>query len=217
MSNTEHIQRCKAYTAASIITHAQSKAVKQAHIRTSSLLSYNYHKAVPSNTDLTPAKPNTDTSSGTLAQILWIGSYELNQICPTLVTQQKTLNEAQDYRREMSRDLTKLHASFQKLYYPKRLSKRSPVLQLLLQSELSTIGNRRRQDISTSWLVISWEWSKAGASKQLEEQKRTGQAQLQTKRGADTEIAPEDQLEDENKEAGEEKERALQELMKQSA
>ncbi|KZV18652.1 hypothetical protein F511_18143 [Dorcoceras hygrometricum] len=93
MSNTEHIQRCKAYTAASIITHAQSKAVKQAHIRTSSLLSYNYHKAVPSNTDLTPAKPNTDTSSGTVAQKLRIGSYELNQICPTLLTQHKALNE----------------------------------------------------------------------------------------------------------------------------
>ncbi|KZV23251.1 hypothetical protein F511_24615 [Dorcoceras hygrometricum] len=64
----KQIQQCKAYTAASIITHAQSKAVKQAHIRTSILLIYNYNKAVPSNTDLTPAKPNTDTSSGTLAQ-----------------------------------------------------------------------------------------------------------------------------------------------------
>ncbi|KZV18348.1 hypothetical protein F511_10717 [Dorcoceras hygrometricum] len=102
MSNTEHIQRCKAYTAARTITHAQSKAVKQAHIRTSSILSYNYHKTVPSNTDLTPAKPNTDTSSGTVAQKLQIGSYELNQIYPTLLSQQKALSEAQDYRREMS-------------------------------------------------------------------------------------------------------------------
>ncbi|KZV53146.1 hypothetical protein F511_16481 [Dorcoceras hygrometricum] len=65
-----HIQQCKAHTAASIITHAQSKAVKQAHIRTSSLLSYNYNKSVPRNTDLTPAKPNTDTSSETVAQKL---------------------------------------------------------------------------------------------------------------------------------------------------
>ncbi|KZV45125.1 hypothetical protein F511_24167 [Dorcoceras hygrometricum] len=72
-------------------------------------------------------------------------------------------------------------------------------------------------DISTNWLVISWEWSKAGASKQLEEQERTEQAQLQTKRGADAEVAPDDQFEDKNKEAGEEKERALQELMKQPA
>ncbi|KZV29197.1 hypothetical protein F511_37105 [Dorcoceras hygrometricum] len=64
---------------------------------------------------------------------------------------------------------------------------------------------------------ISWEWSKAGASKQLEEMERTEQAQLQTKRGAYAEVAPYDQLEDENKEAGEEKERALQELMKKTA
>ncbi|KZV57526.1 hypothetical protein F511_20455 [Dorcoceras hygrometricum] len=82
-----------------------------------------------------------------------------------------------------------------------------------------TVGARHKcqRDISTSWLVISWESSKAGASKQLEEQERTRQAQLQTKRGADTKFSPEDQLEDENKEAGEEKERALQELMKQPA
>ncbi|KZV19828.1 agglutinin-1-like [Dorcoceras hygrometricum] len=73
------------------------------------------------------------------------------------------------------------------------------------------------RDISTSWLVISWEWSKAGASKKLEEQERTEQAQLQTKRGADAEVALEDQLEDENKEAGEEKERALQEPIKKPA
>ncbi|KZV14111.1 hypothetical protein F511_44410 [Dorcoceras hygrometricum] len=70
-------------------------------------------------------------------------------------------------------------------------------------------------DTSTSCLATSWEWSKAGASKQLEEQERTEQAQLQTKRGADAEVDPKDQLEDQNKEAGEEKERALQELMKQ--
>ncbi|KZV55074.1 hypothetical protein F511_31670 [Dorcoceras hygrometricum] len=63
----------------------------------------------------------------------------------------------------------------------------------------------------------SWKWSKAGSSKQLEEQERTAQAKLQTKRGAYAEVAPEDQLEDKNKEAGEEKERALKELMKQPA
>ncbi|KZV31028.1 hypothetical protein F511_05106 [Dorcoceras hygrometricum] len=43
--------------------------------------------------------------------------------------------------------------------------------------------------ISTSWLATSWKWSKAGASKQLEEQERTERAQLQTKRGADAEVA----------------------------
>ncbi|KZV35304.1 hypothetical protein F511_31075 [Dorcoceras hygrometricum] len=95
ISNTEHMPQSKAYTAASIITHAQSKAAKQAHIRNSSLLSYNYYKAVPSNIDLTPAKPNTDTNSGTVAHKLRIGSYKLNQICPTLLTQQKTLSKAQ--------------------------------------------------------------------------------------------------------------------------
>ncbi|KZV17549.1 Signal peptide peptidase family protein, expressed isoform 1 [Dorcoceras hygrometricum] len=70
-----------------------------------------------------------------------------------------------------------------------------------------------KSNISTGWLVISSEWSKAGASKHLEEQERTEQAQLQTKRGTDAEVAPDDQFEDKNKEAGEEKERALQELM----
>ncbi|KZV23007.1 hypothetical protein F511_33205 [Dorcoceras hygrometricum] len=68
----------KAYTTASIITHAKSKAVKQAQIRASSLLCYNYYNGVPSNTDLTPAKPNTDTNSGTVTQKPRIGSYKLN-------------------------------------------------------------------------------------------------------------------------------------------
>ncbi|KZV49473.1 protein tipD [Dorcoceras hygrometricum] len=95
MTNTEHMQRIKAYIATRIITHAQSKAAKQAHTHTSSLLSYNYHKAVPSNIDVTPAKPNTDTNSGTIAQKLRIWSYKLNQICPTLLTQQKALRKSQ--------------------------------------------------------------------------------------------------------------------------
>ncbi|KZV53010.1 fanconi-associated nuclease 1 [Dorcoceras hygrometricum] len=71
--------------------------------------------------------------------------------------------------------------------------------------------------LNGSNISTNWEWSKAGASKQLEEQERTERAQLKTKIGADGEVAPEDQLEDENKEAGEEKERAQQELMKQPA
>ncbi|KZV15657.1 hypothetical protein F511_24363 [Dorcoceras hygrometricum] len=85
MINTKTYTLRKAHTAASIITHAQSKAVKQAHIRTSSLLCYNYYNGVPSNTDLTPAKPKTITNSGTVTQKARIGSYELNQICPTLL------------------------------------------------------------------------------------------------------------------------------------
>ncbi|KZV23148.1 nuclear matrix constituent protein 1-like protein [Dorcoceras hygrometricum] len=78
ISNTESYTKCKAYTAASIITHAQSKAVKQAQIRTSGLLCYNYYNRVPSNIDLTPAKPYTDTNSGTVTQKPRIGSYKLN-------------------------------------------------------------------------------------------------------------------------------------------
>ncbi|KZV29326.1 hypothetical protein F511_30275 [Dorcoceras hygrometricum] len=62
MFNTETYTTRKTYTAASIITHAQSKAVKQAHIRTSSLLCYNYYSKVPSNTDLSPAKPSQETT-----------------------------------------------------------------------------------------------------------------------------------------------------------
>ncbi|KZV19951.1 hypothetical protein F511_25309 [Dorcoceras hygrometricum] len=168
MSNTEHIQQYKAYTTASINIHAQSNTVKQAHIRTSNLLCYIYYNRVPSNTDLTHAKPNTNTSSGTVTHKPQIGSYKLNQICPTLLTQQKALNKAQgrifntyptsylngrrnptlmltDYRREMSS-----HTSPASRKHPKaapktkRLSKRSPALPLLLQSELSTAGNRRR-------------------------------------------------------------------------
>ncbi|KZV25355.1 hypothetical protein F511_31895 [Dorcoceras hygrometricum] len=90
------LNRHPAYTTTRIITHAQSKAVKQAPIHTSSIPSNNYNKAVPSNTDLTPAKPNTDTSSWIVAQKLRIGSYKLNQICPTPLTQQKALRKAQD-------------------------------------------------------------------------------------------------------------------------
>ncbi|KZV41694.1 hypothetical protein F511_09428 [Dorcoceras hygrometricum] len=125
----------EAYTAASIITHAQSKTVKQAHIRTSILLSYNYNNEVPSNIDLTPARPNIDTSSGKLAQKLRIGSYELNQVCPTLLTQQKALSKAQEGRCLCTP--LQLHASFQKQYQTKRLSKRSLALPPLLPSELS--------------------------------------------------------------------------------
>ncbi|KZV54604.1 putative receptor-like protein kinase [Dorcoceras hygrometricum] len=72
-------------------------------------------------------------------------------------------------------------------------------------------------DISTSWLVTSWEWSKARASNKLEERERTEQAQLQTKRGEDAEVAPEDQLEDGNKEAGEKKKRASKQMKEQPA
>ncbi|KZV46236.1 hypothetical protein F511_08679 [Dorcoceras hygrometricum] len=67
----------EAYTTAHNI-HAQFNVVKQAHIRTSSLLCYNYYNGIPSNTSLTPSKPNTDTNSGTVTQKPRIGSYKLN-------------------------------------------------------------------------------------------------------------------------------------------
>ncbi|KZV40182.1 mediator of RNA polymerase II transcription subunit 16 [Dorcoceras hygrometricum] len=73
-----------------------------------------YPQNSPRNIDLTLAKPNTDTSSGTVAQKLRIGSYELNQICPTLLTRQKALDKAQDYRREMSSQSLKAPRKLQK-------------------------------------------------------------------------------------------------------
>ncbi|KZV34646.1 hypothetical protein F511_23365 [Dorcoceras hygrometricum] len=88
------MQQGKAYTAASIITHTQSKAVKQAQICTSRLLSYNYNNEVPSNIDprtcYAYAQNLRDSSTETTT-----GSYELNQRYPTLLTQQKALNKAQ--------------------------------------------------------------------------------------------------------------------------
>ncbi|KZV27721.1 hypothetical protein F511_03959 [Dorcoceras hygrometricum] len=73
-------------------------------------------------------------------------------------------------------------------------------------------------NISTSWSVgdqlgMEQSWSLEAA----QEQERTEQTQVQTKTGADAEVALEDQLEDENKEAGEEKKRALYELKNQPA
>ncbi|KZV48145.1 beta-glucosidase 40-like [Dorcoceras hygrometricum] len=81
----------EAYTAARIITHAQSKDVKQAHIRTSTLLSYNYYKKVPSNTDPKPAKQNR-TKSQDLST--YPTSYLNGRIKATLMLT--------DYRTEMS-------------------------------------------------------------------------------------------------------------------
>ncbi|KZV45786.1 filament-like plant protein 7-like [Dorcoceras hygrometricum] len=160
MFNTESYTIRKAYTAASIITHAQSKVVKQAHIRTSSLLCYNYYNRVPSNTDLTPAKPNTDTNSGTVTQKPRIGSYKLNPSLSypsnTIESSKQTQEDLNTYPNKLGRNANRLHkgdvlehlTSFKKASkrstQTKRLSKRSPALQLLLQSELSTVGNRKK-------------------------------------------------------------------------
>ncbi|KZV18188.1 hypothetical protein F511_11091 [Dorcoceras hygrometricum] len=97
----------------------------------------------------------------------------------------------------------------------KRLSKRSPTLPLLLSSELPTtacLDWSRHEDIQARTVKGRLNWTGRRYQAGTE---RTTQAQLQTKGGADSEVAPEDQLEDENKEDGEEKERALQKLMKQ--
>ncbi|KZV55083.1 hypothetical protein F511_30545 [Dorcoceras hygrometricum] len=64
----------KACTTTSIITHAQSKAIKQSHIRTSNILSYNYYNEVPSNTDPRTCYATTHKISGTVAQKLPLGA-----------------------------------------------------------------------------------------------------------------------------------------------
>ncbi|KZV22975.1 endoglucanase 19-like [Dorcoceras hygrometricum] len=67
--------------------------------------------------------------------------------------------------------------------------------------EVQLVGNK---------LGVEQSWSLEAA----QEQERTEQAQLQTKRGTDAEADLEDQLKDEIKEAGEEKKRALYDLKK---
>ncbi|KZV46116.1 hypothetical protein F511_12643 [Dorcoceras hygrometricum] len=100
MINTETYTLRKAYTATSIITHAQSKAVKQAHIRTSSLLCYNYYNRVPSNTDLTPDKPITTTNQETKHRKATAGSYELDQryTIPSISTDSSKQTQASSKR-----------------------------------------------------------------------------------------------------------------------
>ncbi|KZV49430.1 hypothetical protein F511_36874 [Dorcoceras hygrometricum] len=93
MINTETYTIRKAYTAASIITHAQSKDVKQAHIRTSDLLCYNYYNRVSSNTDLSPAKPSQATTQEPKYRKATAGSYKLDQRYSTPLSQQRALNK----------------------------------------------------------------------------------------------------------------------------
>ncbi|KZV33852.1 hypothetical protein F511_27753 [Dorcoceras hygrometricum] len=93
MFNTESYTMRKAYTAASIITHAQSEAIKQAHIRTSNLLCNNYDKLGPSNANLTPAKPITNNYSRTETQKSNNWELQLDQHYTTPLTQQEALNK----------------------------------------------------------------------------------------------------------------------------
>ncbi|KZV29924.1 V-type proton ATPase subunit a3 [Dorcoceras hygrometricum] len=124
----------------------------------------NYYKQGLSNADPPPAKPTQATAQGPKHRKATTGSYELNQLYPTSSNstesskQRKTWSEhlPQQARTEPDAYANRLHkgdvfahlTSFKQTsennIQPKSLSKRSPTLPLLLQSELSTIGNRRR-------------------------------------------------------------------------
>ncbi|KZV48355.1 hypothetical protein F511_29222 [Dorcoceras hygrometricum] len=103
----------------------------------------------------------THKSSGTEAQKTAAGSYELHQRYPTSLTQQKVLNNLKGriytYPKKLGAKsdayanildvfahLTIFKQTSESNIQTKRLSKRSQTLPLLLQSELSTAGNRRR-------------------------------------------------------------------------
>ncbi|KZV17410.1 hypothetical protein F511_09082 [Dorcoceras hygrometricum] len=93
-----------------------------------------------------PAKPNNNANLGTQSSELRTGSYNLDQLCPTLLAQQTALNKAQDYTKgSFSCDPLPALQSLRKRYEKNRLKKRSPALPLLLSSTLSTTGNRRRK------------------------------------------------------------------------
>ncbi|KZV17254.1 GINS complex subunit 3 [Dorcoceras hygrometricum] len=94
-SNTKHT--LDHGTASITHIHAKSNAVKQAHIRTS-VLSYNYNNEVPSNADFENLLSNNAQNLRDSSTEATTGSYELNQRYPTLLTQHKALNEAQEGR-----------------------------------------------------------------------------------------------------------------------
>ncbi|KZV51658.1 hypothetical protein F511_31601 [Dorcoceras hygrometricum] len=124
----------------------------------------NYYKQGPSNADPPPANPTQETSQGPKHRKSTTGSYELNQRYPTSSIstesskQRKTGSEhlPQQARTEPDAYANRLHKGHVFAYLTsfkhtsenniqtKRLSKRSPTLPLLLQSELSSVGNRRR-------------------------------------------------------------------------
>ncbi|KZV23881.1 hypothetical protein F511_20723 [Dorcoceras hygrometricum] len=124
----------------------------------------NDYKQGPSNADPPPAKPTQATTQGPKHRKATARSYELNQRYPTpsnsaeISKKHKTGSEhlPQQARTEPDAYSNRLHKGYvfahltsfkqtSKSYIQmKRLSKRSPTLPLLLQSELSTVGNRRR-------------------------------------------------------------------------
>ncbi|KZV15654.1 hypothetical protein F511_24360 [Dorcoceras hygrometricum] len=116
MANTEHMQRSKAYTAASIITHSQSKAVKQAHIRNSILLSYNYNNEVPSNRDLTPNNlPQRQTKSDAYANRLQKGDVFAHLSSFTQASKSSTK------RSVLARGVQHYHSYFNRSYLPSEI------------------------------------------------------------------------------------------------
>ncbi|KZV17012.1 hypothetical protein F511_27876 [Dorcoceras hygrometricum] len=121
-------------------------------------------KLCPSNADPPPAKTTQATAQGPKNRKETAGSYELNQRCPTPCNStesskqhkaesahlpQKARMEPDAYANRLHKGdvfahLTSFKQKSESNIQTKRLSKRSPTLPLLLQSELSTVGNRRR-------------------------------------------------------------------------
>ncbi|KZV18136.1 kinase [Dorcoceras hygrometricum] len=112
----------------------------------------------------TTCSTETYKTSGNEAQKTAAGSYELHQRYPTSLTQQKALNKLKGriytypkklgaksdayanrlHKGDVFAHLTSFKKTSKSNIQTKRLSKRSPTLPLSLQSELSTVDNRRR-------------------------------------------------------------------------
>ncbi|KZV22377.1 hypothetical protein F511_18015 [Dorcoceras hygrometricum] len=131
-------------------------------------LGNNYYKKIATMTSRahrsTTCSTTTYKTSGTEAQKTAAGSYKLHQRYPTSLTQQKFLNKLKGriytypkklgaksdaYANRLDKGdvfahLTSFKQTSESNIQTKHLSKRSPMLPLLLQSELSTVGNRRR-------------------------------------------------------------------------
>ncbi|KZV24210.1 F-box/FBD/LRR-repeat protein [Dorcoceras hygrometricum] len=128
-NNTEQTQHYTYYP-------CQIHAVKQAHIRTSNLLSNSYYKQGPSNADPQPAKPTQAIDQGPKHRKATAGSYEFNQCYSTPcnsaesskqhktgsehLSQQARTEMLTEYKREMS-SRTSLASSKR----PNAISKRS--------------------------------------------------------------------------------------------
>ncbi|KZV28346.1 hypothetical protein F511_24520 [Dorcoceras hygrometricum] len=83
----------EAYTASHIISMKIQLCKTSSHPYLSSELQL--PQSSPEQPDLKPAKPNNNANSGTQSSELRTGSYELNQLSPTLLAQQTALNKAQ--------------------------------------------------------------------------------------------------------------------------